>query len=161
MTFFDSMIETYQFNRTRTDATLERIEQLEDPSAALAFRPGEGRAHVAWQFMHIGITEDIFASERLAPSKRGIFTDLWSRYRGGSTPDDSLPGLTEIRAVLEQSRANLLETLGTFGEADLDTVPEAFSERGLTIRTVLHILSWHESHHQGQAHLTLNLLENR
>jgi hypothetical protein len=26
---------------------------------------------------------------------------------------------------------------------------------------VLHIIGWHEGHHQGQAHITLNLFLNR
>jgi hypothetical protein len=29
----------------------------------------------------------------------------------------------------------------------------------LTLLDVLHILSWHEAHHQGQAHISLNLLK--
>ena len=101
------------------------------------------------------------ASERLAPEKQGLFTSLWDRFRGGSTPDETVPTLNEIRDVLEKSRVSLVETLNGIAETDLESIPEALKERGLTIRTVLHIISWHESHHQGQAHITLNLFENQ
>ena len=131
-----------------------------NPEEALSWQPS-GRAHIAWQIMHVAITEDIFASERLAPDKSGKFTDIWGRYRGGSTPDQDIPSLDEIRSVLDESRAALITTLGELTEDDLETIPEALKERGLTIRNVLHIISWHESHHQGQAHITLNMFENR
>lgn len=160
MNLIDAMIESYQFNRSRTLATLDRAEKLDDSAEALAWSPA-GRAHVAWQIMHIGITEDIFASERLAPQKTGVFVDLWDRYRGGSTPDDQVPSFEEIRNVLDQSRSALVATLGELTEADLSTIPEPLQERGWTIQTVLQIISWHESHHQGQAHIILNMFENR
>ena len=35
-------------------------------------------------------------------------------------------------------------------------VPPAVGQRELTFLDVLHILGWHEAHHQGQAHATLN-----
>lgn len=161
MTFIDTMIQSYEFNRSRTVATLDRLGKLPDPQAVLGWRPGAGRAHIAWQAMHIGVTEDIFASERLAPAKAGIFTEIWGRYRGGSTPDESIPELAEIRKVLDESRSSLLDTLSQVTEDELETIPEALKERGLTIRNVLNIISWHESHHQGQMHLTLNLFENQ
>ena len=59
----------FEFNRARTLAMLDEIEKLPEPDAALAFRLGPGRAHIGWQLMHIGITEEIFATERLAPEK--------------------------------------------------------------------------------------------
>jgi uncharacterized damage-inducible protein DinB len=149
--------EAYQFNRTRTLATLETIEKLPQPQQALAWRPGPGRAHIGWQLMHIGVTEDLFASERLAPSKPGEFTELWPRFRGGSTPDDNVPDAKTIRQVLERSRASLLATLSEYTEARLDEIPPALAQRGLTVRTVLSLIAWHEGHHQGQAHITLNL----
>lgn len=161
MNLIDVMIASYEFNRTRTLATLDRIEKL-DQQAALAWRPGPGRAHLGWQFMHVGITEDLFASERLAPGKRSPkFQELWERFRGGSTPDDNPVSLDQIRDVLATSRASLLETLGELSEDDLDEIPAGFAERGLPLRTVLQIIGWHESHHQGQAHITLNLFENQ
>lgn len=159
MSTIEHIIDSCKFNRARTLGLLDRIEKMSDPNAALAWRPGDGRAHVAWQIMHVGVTEEIFATERLAPEKPGAFTDLWPRFRGGSTPDDNIPTLDEIRQVLADGREHLLETLADYDDSRLDEIPAALQERGLTFLMVLHILSWHESHHHGQAHLTLNLFE--
>jgi uncharacterized damage-inducible protein DinB len=150
------LTRSYGFNRDRTLATLLEIEKLSDPQAALAYRLGPGRAHIAWQLMHIGITEEIFASERLAPDKPGKRTELWPRFRGGSTCDDDVPNLALIRQVLDESRQRLTETLSTYDDEGLGEIPPALTERKLTFLDVLHILGWHESHHQGQAHATLN-----
>jgi len=155
MSTLHSAIAAIQFNRTRTLATLERAEK---DQRALGWRPGPGRAHVAWQLMHIGITEELFATERLVPGSKPEFADLVPRFKGGSTPDDDIPSAELIRRVLSESRAHLLATLSKFSDRDLGTIPEALQERKLAIVDVLHILSWHEPHHQGQAHITLNLL---
>ena len=40
---------------------------------------------------------------------------------------------------------------------ELDTIRPWYTERGWTLRRLLQIMAWHESHHQGQAHLNLNL----
>ena len=157
MSTFANLIKTYEFNRKRTLGLLDSIEQMPDADGVLGWRPGSGRAHIAWQIMHIGVTEEIFATERLAPEKAGAFTDLWPRFRGGSTPDDHIPAVADIRQVLNDGRAHLLETLSQFTEANLGDIPEALKERGLTLLDVLHIIGWHEAHHHGQAHITLNL----
>lgn len=156
MNTFDYHLQQYQFNRTRTLALLDQIEQFPDPRAVLGWRPGLGRAHTAWQLMHIGVTEELFAAERLA-KKPGAFTELWPRFRGGSTPDDDIPSPQMIRRVLEESRTHLGKTLGELEEAQLDEIPPLWADRGLPLRTVLHLIGWHEAHHQGQAHMTLNL----
>ncbi len=147
------------FNRTRTIASLDRVLKNADPSRALAWRPGAGRAHIAWQFMHIGVTEELFATERLRPEKPTIMADLIPRFRGGSTVDDIIPTAEEIKHTLDQSRIRLVETLKSFTDADLDWKPEALKARDLSFRDVLKILAWHEAHHQGQVHITLNLFE--
>ena len=64
-----NLIEFIQWNRTRTLGFLDSIEKTADPQAVLSFRPGPGRAHIGWQLMHIAVTEDIFATERLEPGK--------------------------------------------------------------------------------------------
>lgn len=152
-----SFVEIYKFFRGRTLGLLEAIEKLPDPQAALAWRAAPGRASIGWQLMHLGVTEDIFASERLVPHKPGRFRDLWPRFRGGSKPDDNVPTPAEIRNVLNQSREDLLATLGEYTEDRLQEVPEALKDRNLSVRDVLYILAWHEAHHHGQAHCTLNL----
>jgi uncharacterized damage-inducible protein DinB len=157
MSKFATFIEAYKFNRDRTLATLDSIAKEPDPRAVLAWRPGPGRAHIGWQLMHIGITEELFASERLAPHKQGAWQELWPRFRGGSTPDDDVPPPETIRRILDESRERLLATLSEYTDDRLGEIPPALAQRGWPMLVVLQVLSWHESHHQGQAHLTYNL----
>ena len=157
MSTIHSLIAAYQFNRPRTLGLLDKIEQDKDAQKILGWRPGPGRAHIAWQLAHIGITEELFATERLVPGARPAFTDLVPRFKGGSTPDDEIPPAALIRQVLTDSRAHLLATLGQFDDKDLGTIPESFKERKLALVDVLRIIAWHEPHHQGQAHITFNL----
>jgi uncharacterized damage-inducible protein DinB len=154
----DMTLQQMDLNRERTLGTLSAIEKLPDPSKALGWRPGQGRAHVAWQLTHIGITEELFATERFLGTSPA-FADLVPRFKGGSTPDDDIPSLATIRGVLAQSREHLRKTLSQFTEADLPKIPPALKERGLSIGKALQIIIWHEAHHQGQAHITLNLFK--
>lgn len=148
---------TYEFNRGRTLGVLDRIEKDADPMKVLGWRPGPGRAHVAWQLMHIAITEELFATERLAPPAKPQWAELVPRFKGGSTPDDNIPRPEEIRNILGQSREHLLATISKIGEGGLEARPDAFKERGWSVHDVLNVIAWHEPHHQGQAHITLNL----
>lgn len=148
--------QVVEFGRERTLATLTAIEQLPEPQKVLGWRPGPGRAHIAWQLMHISITEELFATERFRGTTPA-YADLAPRFKGGSTPDDDIPTAARIREILTQSRAHLLETVAGLKEADLATIPPAFQARGITIGKALEIIPWHEGHHQGQAHITLNL----
>jgi len=157
MTIAETLFPQYEFSRTRTLGLLDTILKEPNPKSVLGWRPGPGRAHIAWQLMHIGVTEEIFATERLAPEKAGAFPELWARFRGGSTPDDEIPSDDVIRRVLVEGREHLLATLRTIPDDRLGEIPAALAQRKLTIRDVLHILAWHEPHHQGQAHITFNL----
>jgi uncharacterized damage-inducible protein DinB len=163
MTTIHSLSAAYQFNRGRTLATLDRAAQEGDPIKVLGWRPGPGRAHVAWQLMHVAITEELFATERLVPGAKPAWPDLVPRFKGGSTPDDDIPSVETIRSHLAQSREHLLATLSRFGDKDLALQPEGLppglKERKFTLLDVVHLLSWHEVHHQGQAHITLNLFK--
>lgn len=156
MSTLHSIIAAMQFNRPRTLGLLDKIEQEPDPQRVLGYRPGPGRAHIAWQLMHIGITEELFATERLTDQKPD-YTDLIPRFKGGSTPDDNIPSVAQIRDVLTHGRKHLLETLSKFGDTHLGWMPPALAERKLSFLDVLHILAWHEGHHQGQGHITFNL----
>ncbi len=157
MSLIDTYQEQYEFNRGRTLGLLDRLEKMTDPQTALGWRPGAGRAHIGWQLMHIGVTEELFAVERLA-KKTGRFQELWDRFKGGSTPDDKIPTVGQIRDVLAGGREDLLATLRDQDETKLDVFAwEARDGRRLTLRDTLQIISWHEAHHQGQAHITLNL----
>jgi uncharacterized damage-inducible protein DinB len=156
MNTIETMIRSYEFTRARTLGLLDEIEKLPQPQSVLAWRPSAGRAHIGWQLMHIGITEEIFASERLAPNRPAKWTELWPRFRGGSTPDDDVPSPATIREILAESHQRLLETLRTYDDSRLGEIPAALAQRKLTMLDVLHLLPWHEAHHQGQAHATLN-----
>src|SRR4051794_10103639 len=108
MNTIENLVAQWQFNRPRTLGLLEKIEQEKEPQRILGWRPGPGRAHIAWQLMHIGITEELFATERLVVGAKPAFTDLVPRFKGGSTPDDEIPAAGLIRRVLEESRAHFL-----------------------------------------------------
>jgi hypothetical protein len=146
-----------EWNRMRTLATLDEIAKQTNPALVLGYRPGPGRAHIAWQLMHVGITEELFATERLVPDAKAAYPDLVPRFKGGSTPDDDIPELDKIRQVLTDSRKHVLATLDKFTDADLPTIFPFFKERGWPFSRVLQVLCWHEGHHQGQAHITFNL----
>ncbi len=154
----DVTLPLLDFIRERTLGTLAAIEKMPDPAKALGWRPGPGRAHIAWQIMHVGITEELFATERFLGTPPA-YADLVPRFKGGSTPDDNIPSISAIRDVLAQSREHLRHTILQLNEADLAKIPPALKERGITIAKALQILPWHEAHHQGQAHITLNLLK--
>jgi uncharacterized damage-inducible protein DinB len=150
------LTRSFEFNRARTLATLDEIEKLPQPAAAFAYRLGPGRAHIGWQLLHVGITEEIFATERLAPDKPPKWTDLWPRFRGGSKADDDVPSAATIREILGEARKRLIDTLAGYSDDRLGEIPPPLAQRKLTFLDALHILSWHESHHQGQAHAALN-----
>ncbi len=161
MSATDLLIKSLEFARARTLGLLDGIEKEADPQAILEWRPGPGRAHIGWQLMHIGVTEEIFATERLAPQKEARWKELWPRFRGGSTPDDNVPAFAMIRDVLIGAREHLLATLRAIGDDRLDEIPEALRERKIAVRDVFSLLAWHEAHHHGQAHLTWNLYKAR
>lgn len=83
--------------------------------------------------------------------------ELFGHFRKGSTPDEKVPSLIEIRRVLEETRSHLLATLQQFTDDDLGIIPDSLKERGWDLNTALKIIAWHEPHHQGQAHITFNL----
>ncbi len=158
-----SFIQAFEFNRTRTLGTLDQIAALADPQKALGWRAGEGRAHIGWQLAHIGITEELFGVDRLAKRHEDArHQAIWDRFRGGSTPDDDILTVAEIREILEDGRNIMLDTLGRFTNDQLDSFVWVHPrlEKELTLRTTLSIINWHEAHHQGQAHFTLNLFNN-
>jgi uncharacterized damage-inducible protein DinB len=156
MSVIATMMEQWDVNRNRTLATLDAIVQFPEAQEILAWRPGPGRAHIGWQLTHVGITEELFATERLLGTKTA-WPALVPRFKGGSTPDDNVPSAGQIRELLQVSREHLVSTMSAFSDADLGMIPEAFRERGWTLGMILKVVSWHEAHHQGQAHLTLNL----
>lgn len=156
MSYIENVRSVYEMNRDRTLATLDTIAEMENPQDVLTWQPGPGRAHIGWQLMHIAVTEELFATERLLDTPSGM-SELNDRFRGGSTPDANVPPLDEIRSALAATREHLFATSDKFSDADLDIIPAPLQERGWTLKKTLQIICWHEAHHQGQAHLTLNL----
>lgn len=151
------LLGLWDFQRSRTLGLLDQIAALADPPAVLGWRPGPGRAHIAWQLLHVGVTEELFATERFAGTQPA-YAELIPRFRGGSTPDDEIPSVETIREVLNASREHLRACVSGLGESDLEATPTEFlKQRGWTIRTALNVIGWHEAHHHGQAHITLNL----
>lgn len=153
---FATYFKLFDFHRQRTLLTLDEVARQPDPAAVLGWRPGPGRAHIAWQLMHVGITEVLFATERLLGTMPP-YPELIPRFKGGSTPDDEIPAIELIQQVLADGRSHLLKTLEGFEAEDLPKIPKWFEQRGWTLERVLEVVAWHEAHHQGQAHLTLNL----
>ena len=132
MSYLSTVQDIWEFNRIRTLLTVDEIAKQSVPATVLGWRPGPGRAHIAWQLMHVAVTEELFATERLFGKTAG-FAELLPRFKGGSTPDDQIPSVDQIREVLAASRQHLLDGIATLTEADLTRVPDALKERNWTI----------------------------
>jgi len=147
-------LQFMEFTRRKTLELLDAIAAQPNPAAILGWRPGPGRAHIAWQLMHLAATDDRHLYVRI---KQGEPHDaeLVRRFAGGSTPDDSIPALADIRSYLADRRAELLSHFRSLKEADLAVKPH--DKAPWTYGEWLQVLTWHEAHHHGQAHLTFNL----
>ncbi|MAT13915.1 MAG: hypothetical protein CMJ46_01440 [Planctomyces sp.] len=155
MSAIEQAIQHWELARGQTLAMLDTIDELADPLGVLGWRPSPGRAHICWQLMHIAITEEIFATAFLQNSEPGL-TNLVLRFRRDSTPDDEIHSPEEIRNTLITTRTHLLESIRSFEGSDLSQLTAGRQERGWSIAKLLTIVSWHEAHHQGQAHFCLN-----
>jgi hypothetical protein len=133
---------------------LAAIEKAPNPAAVLGWRPAPGRAHIGWQLMHIAATDDRHLNARMRGGEP-TSPELVRRFAGGSTPDDEVPTLAQVREYVEGQRAALLAHLRTLSEAQIEQKPN--EQAPWTYREWVEVLAWHESHHHGQAHLTLNL----
>ena len=157
MTFAD-LIEVLDFNRTKTLAFLDNLAKQENVAGVLGWRPGPGRAHVAWQLMHIAATDDRHVHVRMQPpGGQPKNAEYVQRFAGGSTPDENIPSLEEIRRYLVEQRVEVLNYLKTLNDSALATKPA--EQATWTHAEWLKVLGWHEAHHQGQAHLTFNLFK--
>jgi hypothetical protein len=148
------LIETLDYNRQKTLAFLDALAKTDNVPAVLGWRPGPGRAHIAWQLMHIAATDDRHVHIRMTGGQPQEPENV-RRFAGGSTPDDQVPTLDEIRRYLDVQRKELLAHLKTLDDAALKTKPN--EQAPWTYGEWLKVLAFHEAHHQGQAHLTFNL----
>ena len=151
------MRKQLEFVRKKTLDLLETIARQPDAVKVLGWRPAPGRAHIGWQLMHVAATDDRHLNVRIRGGE-AVNADLVQRFAGGSTPDDNVPSIDEIRRYLTERRAALLELLDTAKEEDLVRKPYDASPH--TLEEWFRIWAWHEAHHHGQAHLTLNLFRN-
>src|SRR5262249_37821090 len=133
---------------------LDAIEASPDAAAILAWRPGPGRAHVAWQLMHVAATDDRHLNVRMRGGE-ATEPEFVRRYAGGSTPDEEVPSIAVIRAYLQSRREAMLAHLRGLSAADLERKPN--EQAPWAYGEWMEVLIWHEAHHHGQAHLTLNL----
>jgi uncharacterized damage-inducible protein DinB len=147
--------ELFEFNRKKTNDLLDNVAKLPNPTAALGWRPGPGRAHLAWQLMHIAATDDRHLYVRMKGGADSKDPGNVARFAGGSTPDDNVPTVDEIRGYLTDRRKEMLDHLLSLDDAALAKKPN--EKAPWTYQEWVRVLSWHEAHHQGQAHLTLNL----
>jgi hypothetical protein len=146
-----------EFARKKTLDLLEGIAKQPNAAAILAWRPGPGRAHIAWQLMHIAATDDRHVNLRIRGGQAKE-PEYERRFAGGSTPDDSIPTIDEIRRYLGERRAGLLELLEKTKDEDFAKKP--YETSPYSLEEWFRVWVWHEGHHQGQAHLTLNLYKN-
>ena len=148
------LVQLLEQSRRKTNELVEAIAKSTDPAAVLGWRPGPGRAHIAWQLMHIAATDDRHLNTRMRPGEAAA-PQFVQRFAGGSTPDDDVPSLDVIRGYLNERRQAMLDQLRSLRDADLPT--KANPQAQWTYEEWFRVLAWHEAHHHGQAHLTYNL----
>src|SRR6476646_6706836 len=119
---FAILIEGLDYNRQKTLAFVDSLAKSDNVQAVLAWRPGPGRAHLAWQLMHIAATDDRHVHVRMQGGQPQQ-PELVRRFAGGSTPDDTIPALEEIRRYLDAQRVELLTHLRKLDDGALSTKP--------------------------------------
>jgi hypothetical protein len=154
----DGLAAALEFSRGRLLGILETIEKSgQDLTTVLSWRPGPGRAHIGWQAMHCAATHDRYLNSGILQSAVKD-QELVANFAGGSTPSDTnVPTMAMIR----QKLAATYEPLKKFAaEQTPESLAREFTAPGGKTRTVgdaIILLAWHETHHQGQIHLTWNL----
>lgn len=148
------MRKQWEFTRKKTLDLLDTIAKQPNATAILGWRPGPGRAHIGWQFMHVGATDDRHLNVRIGGGKAKE-PENEKRFAGGSTPDDNVPTIDEIRRYLNEHRAGMLALLEKTSDEDFAKKP--YESSPYTLEEWFRVWIWHEAHHQGQAHLTYNL----
>jgi uncharacterized damage-inducible protein DinB len=141
-------------SRRKTLELLDNIAKRPDAAAILGWRPGPGRAHIGWQLMHIAATDDRHLNVRMHPGQPRE-PEYVRRFAGGSTPDEEVPSLDTIRSYLTDRRSDMLAHLRSLSAEQLEKKPTP--DAPWAYAEWFQVLTWHEAHHQGQAHLTLNL----
>jgi hypothetical protein len=156
-----TLLAAMEFSRARLLGSIEAIEKSgQDPARLLAWRPGPGRAHIAWQLMHCAATYHKYLNVGLRGSKVSDEA-LVAAYGGGSTPVDlNQPVLSAIKEKLASTYADLTAFVAALAPSDLDVKKVGPGGKERTVAESIILLTWHESHHQGQVHLTWNLYKS-
>ena len=155
MSDLKTILSSLDFTRDRLLGSLDSFAKSgQDVQTVLAWRPGVGRAHIAWQAMHCAATHDKYVNVRMRGSEPSDPT-LCDAFEGGTTPsDDNVPTLASIR---EKLAINFEAFKAFLNAADLTKVTDFPNNIQRTIAESAILLAWHEAHHQGQIHLTWNL----
>jgi uncharacterized damage-inducible protein DinB len=153
----DTLISMMEMVRQRLLGSLEAIEKSgRDVGEVLRWRPGAGRAHIAWQAMHCAATHDRYLNVFIK-GESPVDEKLVAAFGGGSVPSDqNVPGLGEIRQALEKNLRAFTDYVRTLKAEDLGRMVGP-ADRRRTLGDAIQIMVWHEAHHQGQIHLTWNL----
>ena len=155
MSDLKTILSQLDFTRERLIGSLDVIEKSgQNAQQVLAWRPGVGRAHIAWQAMHCAATHDKYINVRIKGTEPND-PSLCEAFAGGSTPSDTnVPLLVVIREKLILN----FDAFKTFlNSADLSKVTDFPNNVKRTTAESAILLAWHEAHHQGQIHLTWNL----
>lgn len=161
----ETLLATVDFSHNRLLNTLDAVEKTAKEKNVpvgklLAWRPGPGRAHIAWQFAHCAATHDKYLTVNLLGKPSPTDEQLVKNFGGGSTPSEqNVPDVATIRKAIDAA----YEPFRAFvAAADVATLLRVTPGPGGTQRSVaeaISLLAWHEAHHQGQIHLTLNLFK--
>lgn len=144
----------WEFHRARTLATLDAIG---DDASLLTRPPAPGRAAVGWHLMHVASVEERFAIDRLGvaePAGGRLAAD----FGKGSGPAAEGVTAARVRETLDATRTLLLSGVSRLEGFAADETPDFLADRGWTVSHFLHLIGWHEAHHQGQAHAVLNVV---
>src|SRR5207245_732419 len=118
----NDLLEMLDFARKKTLDLVESIAKQPEGAKILAWRPGPGRAHIAWQLMHIAATDDRHVHVRMRGGELQE-PEYVRRFAGGSTPDDQIPSIEEIRRYLTAQRDELRSHMQKVEDRDLETKP--------------------------------------
>jgi len=154
----DTLLAMMEMVRQRLLGSLAAIESSGlDLAKVLAWRPGPGRAHIAWQAMHCAATHDKYLAVNIKGLPAPADPKLVAGFGGGSTPSDqNIPSLAAIRQALDVHYRAFRAYLSELAPADLQRQVGP-PDRRRTIAESAMLMAWHEAHHQGQIHLTWNL----
>ena len=152
-----TLLAALEFSRARLLGIIDTIEKSgQDVKKVLAWRPGPGRAHIAWQLMHCAATHDRYLNVGLLG---GSVQDesLVANFGGGSKPsDENIPPLPTIKDKLASNFGTFKAHVAKLSADDL-LIKKNSGGKERTVGESIILLTWHEAHHQGQIHLTWNL----